>query len=333
MSNTSLVITSIADSSHPVLNLFAKEAAAQHINFYLIGDSKSPANFELDNCQFYSLESQKQLAFKIAKDLPEKHYARKNIGYLLAIANGSEVIIETDDDNIPYDNFWNSRLQKQNTKFVNQNCWVNAYKYFTEKTIWPRGFALEHINIDLPNPSDSILIDCPIQQGLADKNPDVDAIYRLTYPLPISFNQSESIALGNQAICPFNSQNTTWFKTAFPLMYLPSYCSFRMTDIWRSFIAQRILWTCNQSVLFHSSTVYQERNAHNLMEDFKDEIPGYTSNLKIMNLLETLPLESGIHNISKNLLTCYKTLIEHNIMDQREMTLLESWLFDIKSIL
>jgi hypothetical protein len=27
-----------------------------------------------------------------------------------------------------------------------------------------------------------------------------------------------------------------------PLLYLPSHCCFRMTDIWRSFIAQRCLW-------------------------------------------------------------------------------------------
>src|ERR1700691_4694073 len=90
------------------------------------------------------------------------------------------------------------------------------------------------------------------------------------------------------ACCPFNSQNTTWFKEAFPLLYLPYYCSFRMTDIWRSFVAQRIAWTCGWPVLFHQSTMRQERNDHNLMNDFRDEISGYNNNALICNSLKEL---------------------------------------------
>ena len=49
-------------------------------------------------------------------------------------------------------------------------------------------------------------------------NPDVDAIYRLTAKLPIIFEKNNTIALGSKTWCPFNSQNTTWFKPAFPLL-------------------------------------------------------------------------------------------------------------------
>src|SRR6185436_15069807 len=126
----------------------------------------------------------------------------------------------------------------------------------------------------------------PIQQGLADENPDVDAVYRMTSSLPLSFNKRNPIVLDKNAWCPFNSQNTTWFKEAFPLLYLPSYCSFRMTDIWRSFVAQRIAWSCNWSILFHNATVRQERNEHSLIRDFEDEIPGYLNNARICKMLE-----------------------------------------------
>ena len=37
------------------------------------------------------------------------------------------------------------------------------------------------------------------------------------------------------------------------LMYLPSTCTFRMTDIWRSLIAQRCLWELGQGVVFHAA--------------------------------------------------------------------------------
>ena len=91
-------------------------------------------------------------------------------------------------------------------------------------------------------------------------------------------------------------------------MYLPSYTTFRMSDIWRSLIAQRICWENNWRILFSKSTAIQLRNIHNLMNDFKDEIPGYLQNKNIVNYLEQLKLRKGIKNINKNLLKCYQFL-------------------------
>lgn len=332
MSQRNLIITSIADSSHPVLQHYAKESASHSTPLIVIGDTKSPASFQLTNCDFYSIDRQKDLPLALAKMLPPNHYARKNLGYLIAISKGAEIIIETDDDNFPYKEFWTER-----ERFVNaysfENCgWINAYKYFTDLNIWPRGFALEHINDKGPALPDKLLVDCPIQQGLADQNPDVDAIYRLTLPLPVEFNSADSLAFGRNSFCPFNSQNTTWFDDAFPLLYLPSYCSFRMTDIWRSFIAQRIAWECNWKILFHQSTVWQKRNDHNLMHDFKEEMPGYLNNNKLFLELQKLNLKLGKQFIPDNLITCYEKLIDLNLISSLEMPLLLAWLDDIKSI-
>lgn len=330
MKNTFLVITSIADQNHPVLKHYAKEAANKDIPFIVIGDTKSPKEFEMVGCEFYSIDSQKKLNFKLAKLLPLKHYARKNLGYLLAISKNAEVIIETDDDNIPLEGFWGERSKSTSARLISKEGWTNVYRYFTDIQIWPRGFSLEHLLDPLPKPSKLRMIECPIQQGLADENPDVDAIYRLTLPLPVVFNKSENIALGENAICPFNSQNTTWFKEAFPLLYLPYHCSFRMTDIWRSFVAQRIGWTCGWSILFHSSTVKQERNAHNLMHDFRDEIPGYMNNLVICQSLQDLNLKEGLENIPLNMISCYEKLIEIGCVGAEEMVLLKAWLRDLE---
>ncbi len=271
--------------------------------------------------------------FLLAKTLPVKHYARKNLGYLIAISKGAKIIIETDDDNLPLEGFWDNRSKQVNAHLFIGKGWVNVYKYFTEVNIWPRGFALENIQDKLPDLEKSLFIDCPIQQGLADKNPDVDAIYRLTSSLPIIFNKANSVALGNNSFCPFNSQNTTWFKEAFPLLYLPSHCSFRMTDIWRSFVAQRIGWTCGWPILFHQSTVCQERNDHNLMNDFRDEISGYNNNAQIIKSLKELKLKDGIENISANIKLCYNALIELGVVGQQEIILLDAWLKDINSFI
>ena len=330
MSHTYLIITSIADQYHQILKQFAKECKEKNIFYIVIGDSKSPTDFNIEGCDYYSIEHQLKLDFELAKKLPLNHYARKNIGYLIAISKGAQIIIETDDDNIPLKEFWNPRNKQVKAHLINNSDWVNVYKYFTSANIWPRGFALENIYRSIPALDAQQDIECPIQQGLADENPDVDAIYRLTNSLPVKFEFGNNIALGNNTICPFNSQNTTWFNEAFPLLYLPSYCSFRMTDIWRSFVAQRIAWSCGWSILFHQCSVKQERNEHNLMFDFKDEIVGYTNNLNICNSLKEMNLDEGIINIPNNMIQCYQKLVELGLVDTREIALLKAWLKDIK---
>ncbi len=331
MRNIYLVITSIASDKHPVLNQFAKEASTHGVRFIVVGDKKSPS-FHLDGCDFFSIERQADMPYDLARLLPFGHYARKNLGYLEAMKNGAEIILETDDDNYPEAAFWNKRSREQSAFLFEEKGWVNIYGYYTKQNVWPRGFSLEHIRKELPQLKTLLNISSPIQQGLADLNPDVDAIYRLTLPLPIKFDKNtKRIALGNRSICPFNSQNTTWFREAFPLMYLPSYCSFRMTDIWRSFIAQRIAWSCGWSILFHEATVWQERNEHMILNDFKDELSGYCHNEEIMKRLMQLDLKEGTEAIPENLFLCYRTLIDMSLIDKKELSLLKAWIKDVNS--
>lgn len=66
-----------------------------------------------------------------------------------------------------------------------------------------------------------------------------------------------------------------------------------MTDIWRSFVAQRIAWENDWAILFHEATVWQERNEHNLMKDFTDEVSGYLHNEPIGDALGELSLKEG----------------------------------------
>jgi hypothetical protein len=324
LAKTSLVITSIA-APNAALKMYAETCGERGIEFIVIGDVSSPKNFELENCRFVSIEEQGQLPYKLAKLLPEKHYARKNLGYLLAKDN--DIIIETDDDNFPREAFWNKSFDKQDIRFVNEKGWINTYRYFTNENIWPRGFPLEEVQKDtLPITKSLQKLNTPILQGLADENPDVDAVYRMTNKLPITFEQNPPIVLGDGCWCPFNSQNTAWKKEAFPLLYLPSYCSFRMTDIWRSLIAQRIAWTCGWNILFHSADVWQERNEHNLLKDFEDEIPGYLNNSRLCGMLEDLDLKSGVGNVGENLMRCYRLMVEVKWIQKAEMDVVEAWI-------
>jgi hypothetical protein len=140
------------------------------------------------------------------------------------------------------------------------------------------------------------------------------------------------VALGEGAWSPFNSQSTAWFPKAYPLLYLPSYCSFRMTDIWRSFVAQRIAWENGWSVLYSSPDVVQDRNEHSLMRDFADEVPGYLHNRTIGDRLQALKLTAGPENIADNLLRCYEELVRLAVVDAKELPLVKAWAQDIAEL-
>lgn len=331
--NTSLVVTSIA-SPNAALTELAEGSKKSGIVFIVIGDVPSPKTFELDGCRFYGLDDQAKLPFDFAKSCPMRHYSRKNIGYLIALSEGAEVIIETDDDNFPRDGFWEERVREQKSPTAQDAGWVNVYRYFSEANIWARGLPLTEARSTPPAlgslPKEKA--DCPIQQGLADENPDVDAIYRLILPLPQNFASDVRVTLARGSWSPFNSQNTTWWREAAPLLYLPSYCTFRMTDIWRSFVAQRIAWGNDWAVSYHSPTVWQERNDHDLMRDFRDEVPGYLNNSAIKEALAKLSLKPGVANIPEDMRLCYRALVNMDVIGAEELPLLDAWLSDLATI-
>jgi hypothetical protein len=303
------------------------------MRFIVAGDESSPAGFTLTGCDYFDIRRQLETGFRTAAAARRRHYARKNIGYLAAMHAGAEVIVETDDDNYPLPGFWGIRHRTREAASASEPGWVNAYRYFSDALVWPRGFPLDSIH--QPHAPRSSLplaeFDAPIQQGLAEGAPDVDAIYRLILPDPVHFRSEPAVALPPRCWCPFNSQNTTWWRDAFPLLYLPSWCTFRMTDIWRSFVAQRIAWENKWALLFHAATVRQERNVHQLMRDFEDEVPGYLHNRRIVECLEALTLGAGRERIPENMRVCYEALVREQYVDNRELQVLDAWLDDLNT--
>jgi hypothetical protein len=323
-----IVVTTI-NSPNLVLQELAKGSKRNAGECIIIGDTKTPQGFSLTDAKYFDIEAQHKLDFSYAKNAPVRHYARKNIGYLIAMANKASSIIETDDDNFPQPAFFNTRTEIIDLPILDQKGWINVYRYFSDEHVWPRGLPLDEVKQalgELPMEVQNVL--CPIQQGLADGSPDVDAIFRLTSPLEkINFREGK-LALGKGVICPFNSQNTTWFPRAYPLMYLPATCSFRMTDIWRSFVAQRVAWEYGWHVAFHGSTVVQERNEHNLMVDFDQEISGYLNNKKIFQALASLKLKG--QNPLDDARECYIKMVDSGWLDKKEMTLFDNWGVDLE---
>lgn len=299
----------------------------------VVGDTKTPQNWSAPNISFLSVSDQKDLFGKIAELIPYSHYCRKNLGYIYAICQGADVVLETDDDNIPYSTFGESLDITVNGYIVRRHGWVNIYKYFTDVPIWPRGLPLTKIS-SAPVLSETLVERrCPIQQYLADNDPDVDAIYRLVLNAPVFFQRRAPIIAGENTWVPFNSQNTAFFQEVFPLLYLPCHVSFRTTDIWRSFVAQAAIWNHKGALAFHSATVEQSRNEHDLMRDFSDEVPGYLGNERLVAALndERLKLTSRHIPIADTAFELWRRLADEHIISSKELQLLEAWMSYIQS--
>ena len=318
-----IVLTSI-NSPTTAVREFATLALERGWGMVVVGDTKTPPDWQLNGVDFLSIERQHQLFPAYSRKAPTYHYARKNFGYLYALGQGAEVIVESDDDNHPYPSFALRQERRVMGRRVSGADWVNAYRYFTDALIWPRGLPLDRIH-QLGLAEDSAVATCPIQQFLADADPDVDAIYRLLYKEPCNFdNLAPDLIVSKNTFCPFNSQNTIFFPEAFDLLYLPSYVSFRMTDIWRAFVAQRIMWERGHELSFHAPTVFQKRNEHDLMCDFSDEVVGYLRNAEIASCLSALQLEGQL--TIDMLRSCYLALQKIGIVPAEELVLVNMWL-------
>ena len=337
-STLQVVITTI-QAPTPAVLAWQRQLAIVGGRLVVAGDQKGPAAFDLPECDFLSLAGQRASGFTLAELLPTGHYSRKNIGYLHAIRTGAECVYETDDDNAPLAH-WRPRHSVVRAARVvppaESACpgWVNVYRFFSvERQIWPRGFPLEHLADMVPACERSIGdLFAPVQQGLVNGSPDVDAVWRLTQDRPFEFSPAAPVVLGPGQWCPFNTQSTWWWPVAFPLLYIPSFCSFRMCDIWKSLVAQRCLWALGAGIAFHAPEVLQDRNPHDYLRDFKDEVPGYLQNAKIAEYLSRLVLAPGPARVAENMRACYAELVEQRVYPAAEMTLLDAWLADLRGM-
>ncbi len=332
--NISLVLTTI-NKVNKNINTLSKQSKLKKWDLVIIGDKKTPKEFKLNYGKYLNIKSQLRTGFKFASICPLNSYARKNIGYLQAIKNNSDVIIETDDDNIPKKDFFKKIKLTHEAPIIKNKGWINIYEVFTKKkiNIWPRGLPLDYANNKILKLSNKkFKKEFFLQQGVCEGNPDVDAIYRLLNKnINIKFKNNFKVNLSN-SYSPFNSQNTIWFKKIFPLLYLPVTCTMRSTDIVRSLVCLKILKNDDKDILFYGTTMYQKRNYHNLDHDFKDEIYIYLNSKKILDVLTHLKLKKGENNYLENLMICYKSMIKKGFFDKLEIKYLNAWIYDVQKL-
>lgn len=325
-----IIITSIFEPTEAV------EAFSKLDDYQLVvaGDKKSPKEWHCDNVTFLSIDQQEAFDFELPKVLPYNHYCRKMIGYLYAIKSGASIIIDTDDDNIPKENWSFPGFNGKFDCIPGDEGFINIYQHYTEDHIWPRGLPLNRITTDYRKVFSDMEqkdINVGIWQGLADEDPDVDAIYRLTSNKFVNFDEKDPCVIQQGTLTPFNTQNTAIRKELFPLMYLPTYVTFRFTDILRGLIAQPLMWLYDYHLGFLPATVVQKRNEHDFMKDFESEVPMYYHTEKVIELVSAAIRKDD--SISDNLFNAYQALLKHDIVTDNEMKTLSAWLKDVNKLM
>lgn len=314
-----IVITTINAPSKAV-RAFANLAGYELV---VVGDRKTPASWALQDAHFLGLETQNR-DYTLGPTLPENHYCRKMVGYEHAIRLGASVIIDTDDDNVPVQNYAFPTFCGQFQCYEAGLGFINPYHHFTTARIWPRGLPLDLIaRDDTGLEKTSLAAQIGVWQGLADGEPDVDAIYRLVGGGECMFEQREPVALPEGTVAPFNSQNTAFCREMFPLLYLPSRVTFRFTDILRGLIAQPIMWKHGYLLGFAPPSVLQERNPHDNFDDFLSEIPMYRHCRAVVDIAAASC--KGL-SLSEDLWSTYQALCRAEIVPPEELATLEVWL-------
>lgn len=317
----------------------------------IVGDRKGIQDYDMSDVRkqvtFLNADTQLSLPYQILKHLKWNHFSRKNIGYLYAINHGASIIYDTDDDNvlltpnIPVDYMTSPnaqiplKLRHALQHVYNPYIEFGSIKKTSKERIfsWPRGTPLETIrepqtyltlddNEYLSTPEIGVL------QSLANHEPDVDSMFRLTAHLPMEFSiENRARGLPPGMMAPFNAQATLFAHRCLWGLLLPASVHGRVSDIWRSYIMQRVMWDIGQGVAFSSPFVVQYRNAHNYMADFNAEQDLFSKAGELIKfLLAWKPQSSTFEGRLEELII---SLYEHTFLEETDVLLWQAWIEDL----
>jgi hypothetical protein len=189
-----------------------------------------------------------------------------------------------------------------------------------------------------------------VWQSLVDLHPDIDAIHRLTR-LPLTYDfarigdaevvsadsgvppQSFVSAVGPaRSWAPFNAQATLYEHTAFWGLLLPVTVHGRVSDIWRSYIVQRLFEEPEAgglTVAFVRPWADQHRTAHDFLNDFVAEEPLYERAGALVDLLRAWEPRRDAHTLPAIIEQLYVTLYENGVLESTDVEVVQAWLQDL----
>jgi hypothetical protein len=155
---------------------------------------------------------------------------------------------------------------------------------------------------------------------------------RLTSPLPVDFavRGLAPLLVPATSYVPYNSLSSLHLAPAHFLLFLPSLHS-RVADIYRAYIAQRILQALGLRVLYHSPVCVRHPHPADLElhSDISAEIKLYTELHKLIDLLDTFTCSSGAAGCLQDL---YALLQARGLAQAADLEQLQVWLRELAGL-
>ena len=252
----------------------------------IVGDMKTPhdkykqLHFEYPHVTYLNPAKQDRLFHRLSDNIGWNCIQRRAIGIAYAYLKNYDVVSLVDDDNIPTVG-WGKNLhigEKMTVRTFNTKERVFDPLYsLGYQNLWHRGFLIQLLDKRGEVTEGETEMTVHVQADLWDGAPDIDAICRVGNPDGVKFFVDKPF--NSNALCPFNSQNTSISHEALKHYYLLPHIG-RMDDIWGSYILQQYV---PNSVIYSPPSVFQKRNKHDIVKDIKDEMYGYEHTIELVN--------------------------------------------------
>lgn len=284
---SAVVVTTIHDCSALLdgyLRNFAEYGHDVHdVSFYMIPDKKTP-NFRVRAAMIVPEEVQQEAFLDhvgISRaDIPWNSDNRRNVGYLMALADGAEMIVSIDDDNYCQDHFdfvgqHERGLSETGPTDANKGDWFNNLELIDTdcEGIYPRGFPFYARKKEWKGMSHAEDTIVRINAGMWIGDPDLDAMSWLHNGFHAKHSWGEAI-LHSNVWCPINSQNTAVHRDLMGAYYFIRMVppSDRFGDIFQGYFALKVAKHMGWTARFGSPVVLHKRNSHVYLKDVEKEI-------------------------------------------------------------
>ncbi|MGB8193561.1 MAG: hypothetical protein WCF67_16645, partial [Chitinophagaceae bacterium] len=293
--------------------------------FFVVGDINTPAGCQeacaafnrFCECHYVTPAEQEIFLQKVnfpSELIPYKSDNRRNVGFLMALEAGCDMIVSIDDDNFPVNDhfFQQHSIVGENLSGIptaTNNRWFNPMSLLNNAMngenpvhVYPRGFAYDrrwNDNSRIDQAAAAVSGKLGINVGLWTGDPDIDAVTRITTRCVSSagnWNGQPHFILGKHQLMPINTQNTCVTAEAIVCYYfvrMGFHINGMKMDRFGDIFSGYFLLLCNHSVgnlvAIGQPLVNQVRNEHNLLKDLQVELPG------MLVIEELIPyLEEGL---------------------------------------
>ena len=316
----------------------------------------------------------------LSRVMPWRHFGRKNVGFLLAVERRACAIWDFDDDNVLRTSAGFNLSDAMRTALAPAltvagvssvmmgvrprggatsprfpfNVTNPYFALAPTRFMWPRGYPVQLVeggrtgaSYDTPELvrlSASAADDVVVLQAAANGNPDVDALFRLTEPPgDIRFEGAlPLVVLAPGTFCPYNAQATAHRPRGYWALYLPVTVHGRVSDIWRSYIAQAVFGVLGLHVGFTQPWVVHERTEHSIVGDHKAEADLYELAVPLLSLLTQWQAQAAATYCASSsrsggptaltlLEDLYITLYEHKVISETDIIGVQAWLSALQS--